>query len=668
MTVVDEDVGGEPAEPSPTRRTGGAAALVATGILVSRVFGIFRQMLMARYLGASASADAFTASFKVTNFLQNLFGEGALSASFIPVYSKLLESGDEEEAGRVAGAVAALLALVVSIIVLIGVVATPVLIPLIAKGFTGEKRELTIRLTRILFPGAGIFVISAWCLGVLNSHRRFLLSYLAPVLWNIVMIIALAWAGPRQGERDLAVTLAWASVAGALLQFLVQVPMTLRLAKRLRIRPDISSPNVRVVTKNFGPAFVGRGVVQISSYIDNWLATFLPDGMVATFGYASAIFVLPVSLFGMSVSAAQLPEMSRASGDEAEIAAYLRRTLERGLRQIAYFVVPSAAAFVAFGDVIAAVLFQHGNFGAADTRYAWGILGGAAVGLLGDDDGAIVLVGLLRAPRHADAAALRRDSCRAHVGARLFLRAPTAGVARHRPSLGRGWPHRVGRRRRMDRVRDASRGSQQANRRHGYSWAVRDDAVGIRHTRGRRGMAHATSHCRTGTRDRGPRGARRVRLGVSRHDVRTRHSRGPWRHSPNSSASLDDARVPRAVWDGRRRSFGVLFGMAVPDSVLDKIPHLPESPGVYLWRDAEGTVLYVGKAKRLAFARAQLRRSGPRRERQDAGAHAVRGGARDDRRAERGARADPRGEPDQGVPPASTTSRCATTSRIRTSR
>jgi putative peptidoglycan lipid II flippase len=123
-------------------------------------------------------------------------------------------------------------------------------------------------------------------------------------------------------------------------------------------------------------------VVQISSYIDNWLATFLPDGMVATFGYASAVFVLPVSLFGMSVSAAQLPEMSRASGDEHEVAAYLRPTLDRGLRQIAYFVVPSAAAFVAFGDVIAAVLFQHGNFGAEDTRYAWAILAGAAVGLL----------------------------------------------------------------------------------------------------------------------------------------------------------------------------------------------------------------------------------------------------------------------------------------------
>ena len=189
-------------------------------------------------------------------------------------------------------------------------------------------------------------------------------------------------AGPRQPERELVQTLAWASVVGAALQFLVQLPSTLRLAQHLRFRPDTTSPHVRSVLRNFGPAFVSRGVVQISSYIDNWLATFLPVGMVATFGYASTIIVLPVSLFGMSVSAAQLPEMSSARGNEQEIADYLRATLTRGLRHIAFFVIPSAAAFLAFGDVIAALLFQRGKFTRADSLFAWGILAGAAVGLL----------------------------------------------------------------------------------------------------------------------------------------------------------------------------------------------------------------------------------------------------------------------------------------------
>lgn len=382
MTAVPREGSDGESAPPPARRPRGAAGLVALGIFASRVFGLVRQVLQARFLGTSAAADAFTAAFKIPNILQNLFGEGALSASFIPVYSRLLAEGKEEEAGRVAGAVAALLTLVVAVVVLVGVVATPALIPLISPGFDPERKRMTILLTRILFPGAGIFVISAWCLGILNSHRRYLLSYSAPVLWNVAMIGALLWFGKSQQPADLASTLAWASVFGALLQFLVQVPTALRLARHLRFTPDTTSEHVRAVSRNFGPAFVSRGVVQISGYIDILLASLLPDGMVATLGYAQTVYVLPVSLFGMAVSAAELPEMSRAVGDHDAVSTYLRGRLGAGLRNIAFFVVPSAAAFVAFGDVIAALLFQRGRFSAADSHYAWGILAGSAVGLL----------------------------------------------------------------------------------------------------------------------------------------------------------------------------------------------------------------------------------------------------------------------------------------------
>src|SRR5205085_3682425 len=189
----------------PQRGTGRAAALVAAGILASRLLGVMRQSLMARYLGATTgiAADAFMAAFKIPNLLQNLFGEGALSASFIPVYSNLLARDEREEARRVAGAVAAILALVTSVLVLAGVLLAPYLIPLIAPGFSGAKRDLTITVTRVLFPGAGVFVLSAWCLGVLNSHRRFFLSYAAPVLWNVAMIGALLGFGGRQDRVTL---------------------------------------------------------------------------------------------------------------------------------------------------------------------------------------------------------------------------------------------------------------------------------------------------------------------------------------------------------------------------------------------------------------------------------------------------------------------------------
>src|SRR5262249_18815840 len=172
--------------------TGAGAAFVAAGILLSRIAGLVRQSVFSHYFGVrNDAADAFTAAFRIPNVLQNLFGEGALSASFIPVYASLLARDDRREADRFAGAVAALLSLILSVLVLAGVAATPLLIDVIAPGFHDDKRELTIYIVRILFPGAGLFAISAWCLGVLNSHGRFLLSYASSVMWNVAMIATL---------------------------------------------------------------------------------------------------------------------------------------------------------------------------------------------------------------------------------------------------------------------------------------------------------------------------------------------------------------------------------------------------------------------------------------------------------------------------------------------
>jgi putative peptidoglycan lipid II flippase len=362
-------------------RTGRHAFLVALGILLSRLAGVVRQRVFNHYFGLSDAADAFAAAIRIPNFLQNLFGEGVLSASFIPVYARLLAEGAEEEAGRVAGAVGAILALTTALLVLVGVLATPLLIDAIAPGFHGPKRQLTIRLVRILFPGAGLLVFSAWCLGILNSHRKFLLSYTAPVIWNAAMIATLVAFG-GQFEDALAITLAWGSVAGSALQFGVQLPVVLLLAHGLRLRLETRSLQVRTVLRNFAPVFVSRGVVQISAYVDSLLASLLPEGAVAALLNAQSLTLLPVSLFGMSISAAELPAMSSVVGQEEEIHGQLRERLNGGLRRIAFFIVPSAMAFLAFGDVITGALFQSGRFRHADSVYLWGILAGSAVGLL----------------------------------------------------------------------------------------------------------------------------------------------------------------------------------------------------------------------------------------------------------------------------------------------
>ena len=361
----------------PTRS--GSALLVAVGIFCSRLAGLVRLRVFAHYFGLqSDAADAFNAAFRIPNFLQNLFGEGALSASFIPVYAALVARGERSAADRVAGAVASLLALVVAVLVLAGVAATPWLIAAIAPGFTGEKRQLTIEIVRVLFPGAGLLVLSAWCLGVLNSHHRFLLSYAAPIVWNAAMIATLVVFGGSTPLPRLAVLLAWGSVAGSALQFAVQVPVVWRVAPELRFSLDIASEHVRLVTRNFVPVFISRGVVQVSAYIDALLASLLPTGAVTGLSNAQLLYTLPVSLFGMSIAAAELPAMA---GDAASAEA-LRLRLDRGLRQIAFFVVPSAVAFLALGDVIAAALLQTGRFRYEDAVYVWGILAGSAVGLL----------------------------------------------------------------------------------------------------------------------------------------------------------------------------------------------------------------------------------------------------------------------------------------------
>ena len=356
------------------------AVFVAAGILLSRLAGLVRLRVFAHYFGLqSDSADAFNAAFRIPNFLQNLFGEGALSASFIPVYAALVSRGERREADRVAGAVGALLALVVAILVLVGVFATPLLIALIAPGFTGDKRALTIALVRILFPGAGLLVLSAWCLGVLNSHGRFLLSYAAPVMWNAAMIATLVAFGAGTPLPRLAVLLAWGSVAGSALQFAVQLPAVVRVAPDARPALDLVSEQVREVVRNFAPVFVSRGVVQVSAYIDSLLASLLPTGAVTGLANAQLLYTLPVSLFGCRCGL-ELPAMAgeRAAGS-------LRHRCgsppaERGLgRSRSSRPVSDGVSGARRRDCRRAA--SDGTLPYEDVLYVWGILAGSVVGL-----------------------------------------------------------------------------------------------------------------------------------------------------------------------------------------------------------------------------------------------------------------------------------------------
>lgn len=382
--------------------------LVAGGILLSRMAGLARERAIGHFLGSGLAVEAFRAALRIPNLLQNLLGEGVLSASFIPVYARLRAEGKPEEAGRVAGAVAGLLLAVSGALVVLGVVFARPLTAVLAGGFAGEKLELTVRLVRILTPGVGFLVLSAWCLGVLNSHRRFFLPYVAPVLWNAAMIAALVTFGLRGlADTSLATALAWGTFAGGALQLGVQLPAVLRLIPGVRpsLRTDL--PGVRRVVAAFGPVVGGRGVVQLLGYVELVLASFLATGALASLSYAQVLYLLPISLFGMSVAAAELPELSSATPSDA---AALGGRLSAGLSRIAFFVVPTVVVYLCLGDLVVGALFQTGEFDEDTTVQVWAVLAAFTPGLLATTSSRLlqsVLYGAGDARRPAVIAAVR---------------------------------------------------------------------------------------------------------------------------------------------------------------------------------------------------------------------------------------------------------------------
>ena len=356
------------------------------------MLGYLRERVFAYYFGnSSVAADAFRAALRIPNALRNLLGEGTLSASFIPVYAALLHKDNKAGARAVAGAVLGLLLLATGVLALLGIGFAPAITTVIAKGFDAPRRELTITLVRILFPMTGLMVVSAWCLGVLNTHRRFFLPYAAPALWNVAGIVAMvgaaAWLANRglsQAEQmhRLALALAWGTVAGAALQIAVQLPACWRLLNGIPVSLQFRIPGVRDVIIAWLPLLVGAGVAQLSGFIDTILGSYTGPGGVSALGYAQLVQVLPISLFGVSVAAASLPELAR---DATEAAAHgqLRSRIAIAFRRITFFILPSSFAFAALGPVIVSGLFQTGRFDVNDTAVVGGVLSAYGVGLLG---------------------------------------------------------------------------------------------------------------------------------------------------------------------------------------------------------------------------------------------------------------------------------------------
>jgi putative peptidoglycan lipid II flippase len=378
-TVEGADEDGPAGRDARLTRASGA---VGAGILLSRLAGLLREKLLAYHLGTGLAAEAFRAALRIPNLLQNLLGDGVLTGAFVPTYARMLRDEREEAAGRLAGAVASLLVLVTGVLVVLGVVLAGPLTRVLTPGFPAgsAKYELTVTLVRVLTPSLGFLVLSAWCLGILNAHRRFFRAYVAPVLWNAAIIVAVTVAAMLgRADGDLARAVAFGALIGAALQFVSQLPAVIRSTRGMRFGLRGGVAGLREVLQASTGVIAGRGIVQLSAYLDLAIASLLAAGAVAALGYAQVLYLLPVSLFGMSVAAAALPDLATIPTAER---GRVVTDLDRGMARIAAFVVPTTAAYLVLGAAIVRVLFGGGAFGDPATRQVAVILAAYSLGLL----------------------------------------------------------------------------------------------------------------------------------------------------------------------------------------------------------------------------------------------------------------------------------------------
>lgn len=363
----------ESAQSAGSGGSGRGAALVTAGILLSRIFGLVRQRVLAHYLGTSAAADIVAAAFRVGNITQNLLGEGTLSASFIPVYARMRAAGKEPEARRFALSALGLLLGVVLITSALGVLLAPWLTALITAGFDPAKRAATVPIVRIAFPMTGVLVLSAWALGVLNAHRRFFLPYAAPVVWNIAQIVALVTAGSllSWGDSGLSHAVAWGAFAGAALQLMLLLPSARGLLGGIVPRFDIRAPGVGEAVRRLPGALMGRGVIQLSGLVDTLLVSFLGTGANATFAYAQSLYLLPMSLLGTGEAAAALPELAAdtAQEDREKQHELMRDRLSRSIGRVAALAIPATLLFWFLGGELITLVLQSGSFDRSSTEF-----------------------------------------------------------------------------------------------------------------------------------------------------------------------------------------------------------------------------------------------------------------------------------------------------------
>ena len=342
-----------------------AAGVVGLATFLSRIFGFLRDMVVAGLFGAGFATDAFFVAFRIPNLLRRLFAEGSLTISFVPVFTEYLKKKSKEDAIGLANTVFTLLSIILVIVTLIGILISPLIVRIIAPGFTGlpDKYELTVFLTRLMFPYIFFISLVALCMGILNSLRHFAAPALAPVILNICIIGAAIFL--RNLFEEPITALAVGVLTGGVLQLAMQFPFLTKMGVRLRPNFNFQHPGVRKIGILMIPAVFGAAVYQINIFVSTLLASFLPSGSVSYLYYADRIVQLPLGVFAIAVGTASLPSLSEqaVSGNFGE----MKKTISFSFRLIMFITIPAMIALIALRVPIISVLFQRGEFDCRST-------------------------------------------------------------------------------------------------------------------------------------------------------------------------------------------------------------------------------------------------------------------------------------------------------------
>ncbi len=345
---------------SEQQRVSKAAGVVAFYTLLSRILGLVRDMVVARFFGAGLAADAFFVAFRIPNLLRRLFAEGSLTIAFIPVFTEYLHQKSRKDALELARAVLTLLAMALTLVTVLGLLFAPWLVRVQAFGFggAGPKYELTVLLTRITFPYIFLVSIVAFFMGILNSLRHFAAPAAAPIFLNVGIIAATVIISPYLSEPVIA--LAVGVLIGGVLQILLQIPWLIQKGVSLKPLWNPGHPAVRKIGLLMLPAIYGSAIYQLNQFIGTLLASFLPQGSISWLYYADRLMEFPLGVFAIAISTAVLPSLSAqaAARDFPEF----RETLSHAVRLTFFITFPAMAGLMALGQPIIQLFFQRGAF------------------------------------------------------------------------------------------------------------------------------------------------------------------------------------------------------------------------------------------------------------------------------------------------------------------